>query len=108
MRFGNSVPKQKEYFRQERTGIRKNKRNFRIQIISQQFSSRHTSIHSCTFNHDYNIGDNIHYAWTIKIKALVANLVMQCIKGVEATDMSDVFCMCKTQWYIMGMLIILL
>ena len=40
-----------------------------------------------------------------KLKALVANIVMQCIKGVEATDMSDMLCMCKTQWYIMGMLI---
>ena len=30
---------------------------------------------------------------------------MQQIKGVEATDMSDMLCTCKTQWYIMGMLI---
>ena len=42
-----------------------------------------------------------------KLKALVTNIVMQCIKGVEATDMSDMLCMCKTQWYIMGMLIII-
>ena len=69
MRFGSSVPKQKEYFRQERKGIRQNKRNFKIQIISQQFSGRHTSIHSYTCNHDYNIGDNIHYVWIIKIKS---------------------------------------
>ena len=32
---------------------------------------------------------------------------MQCIKGVEATDVSDMLCMHKTQWYIMGMLIII-
>ena len=32
---------------------------------------------------------------------------MQHIKGIEATDMSDMLCMCKTQWYIMGMLIII-
>ena len=69
MRFGSSIPKQKEYFRQERTRIRKNKRNMKIQIISQQFSGKHTSIHSCTCNHDYNIGDNIHYVLTIKIKS---------------------------------------
>ena len=69
MRFGSSVPKQKEYFRQERTGIRKNRRNFKIQIISQQFSGRHTSIHSCICNHDYNIGNNIHYVQTIKIQS---------------------------------------
>ena len=42
-----------------------------------------------------------------KLKALATNIAMQCIKGVEATDMSDMLCMCKTQWYIMGMLIII-
>ena len=31
---------------------------------------------------------------------------MQRIKAVEAADMSDILCTCKTQWYIMGMLII--
>ena len=42
-----------------------------------------------------------------KLKALVTNIVMQCIKGVEATYVSDMLCTCKTQWYIMGMLIII-
>ena len=42
-----------------------------------------------------------------KLKVLVANIAMQCIKGVEATDVSDMLCMCKTQWYTMGMLIII-
>ena len=42
-----------------------------------------------------------------KLKALVTNIAMKCIKGVEATDVSDMLCMCKTQWYIMGMLIII-
>ena len=42
-----------------------------------------------------------------KLKALVTNIAMQCIKGVEATDVSDILCTCKTQWYIMGMLIII-
>ena len=32
---------------------------------------------------------------------------MQRIKAVEAADMSDMLCSCKTQWYIMGMLIII-
>ena len=32
---------------------------------------------------------------------------MQRIKAVEATDVSDMLCTCKTQWYIMGMLIII-
>ena len=32
---------------------------------------------------------------------------MQRIKAVEAADMSGMLCTCKTQWYIMGMLIII-
>ena len=42
-----------------------------------------------------------------KLKALVANIAMQWIKAVEAADVSDMLCTCKTQWYIMGMLIII-
>ena len=42
-----------------------------------------------------------------KLKALVMNIAMQRIKAVEAADMSDILCTCKTQWYIMGMLIII-
>ena len=42
-----------------------------------------------------------------KLKALVTNIAMQQIKTVEATDVSDMLCICKTQWYIMGMLIII-
>ena len=42
-----------------------------------------------------------------KLKALVMNIVMQRIKAVEAADMNGMLCTCKTQWYIMGMLIII-
>ena len=42
-----------------------------------------------------------------KLKALVTTIAMQRIKAVEAADMSDILCTCKTQWYIMGMLIII-
>ena len=42
-----------------------------------------------------------------KLKALVTNIAMQRIKAVEAADMSDMLCTCKTQWYIMDMLIII-
>ena len=42
-----------------------------------------------------------------KLKALVTNIAMQQIKTVKATDMSDMLCTCKTQWYIIGMLIII-
>ena len=42
-----------------------------------------------------------------KLKASVMNIAMQRIKVVEAADMSDILCICKTQWYIMGMLVII-
>ena len=42
-----------------------------------------------------------------KLIALVANTALQHIKGVESSDVSDMLCMCKTHWYIMGMLIII-
>ena len=42
-----------------------------------------------------------------KLKALVTNIAMQRRKAVEAADMNDILCTCKTQWYIMGMLIII-
>ena len=42
-----------------------------------------------------------------KLKALISNIAMQRIKAVEAADMSNMLCTCKTQWYIMGMLIII-
>ena len=42
-----------------------------------------------------------------KPKALVMNIAMQRIKAVEAADMNGTLCTCKTQWYIMGMLIII-
>ena len=42
-----------------------------------------------------------------KLKALVMYIAMQRIKAVEAADMNGMLCTCKTQWYIMGMLIII-
>ena len=42
-----------------------------------------------------------------KLKALVTNIAMQRIKAVEAADTNSMLCTCKTQWYIMGMLIII-
>ena len=42
-----------------------------------------------------------------KLKALVTNIALQRIKAVEAADVSNMLCTCKTQWYIMGMLIII-
>ena len=41
-----------------------------------------------------------------KLKALVANIALQCAKGIEAADVKDLYCMCNTQLYIIGMLLI--
>ena len=42
-----------------------------------------------------------------ELKALVTNMAMQRIKAVEAACMNGILCTCKTQWYIMSMLIII-
>ena len=42
-----------------------------------------------------------------KLKALVMNIAMQRIRAVEVADMIDLLCTCKTQWCMMGMLIII-
>ena len=43
-----------------------------------------------------------------KLKALVANIALQYAKGIEAADVKGVYCTCKTNWYIIGMLIIIM
>ena len=41
-----------------------------------------------------------------KLKALVMNITMQRIRTVETAEVSNILCMFKMQWYIMGMLTI--
>ena len=41
-----------------------------------------------------------------KLKALVANIALQHTKAVEAADMAERYCICKTNWYIVGILLI--
>ena len=45
-----------------------------------------------------------------KLKPLVANIALQHIKGTEGADprFQDIYCMCKMQWYIIGLLLIIL
>ena len=45
-----------------------------------------------------------------KLKTLVANVALQHFRGTEAADLEfqDVNCTCKMQWYIIGMLLIIL
>ena len=43
-----------------------------------------------------------------KLKALVANIALQCAKGIEAADVNDMLCTCKTQWYTIGILLIIM
>ena len=40
-----------------------------------------------------------------KLKALVAKIVLQCTKAVEAADKTDRYCICKANWYIIGILL---
>ena len=43
-----------------------------------------------------------------KLKTLVANIALQHVKEIEAADTTDRYCMCKTNWYITGMLLIMM
>ena len=43
-----------------------------------------------------------------KLKALVANIALQHTKGVEAANSPTRYCICETNWYIMGLLLIML
>ena len=43
-----------------------------------------------------------------KLKALVANLALQHTKAVEATDPATRYCICEPNWYIVGLLLIIL
>ena len=43
-----------------------------------------------------------------KLKALVANIALQCTKAVEAADSTARYCICKPNWYVVGLLLIIL
>ena len=44
------------------------------------------------------------------LKTLIANIALQHAKGIEAADTKyqDIYCACKIQWYIIGMLLIIM
>ena len=42
-----------------------------------------------------------------KLKTLVANIALQHAKGIETADMKEVYCTCKINWYLIGMLTII-
>ena len=43
-----------------------------------------------------------------KLKGLVANIALQCMKVVEAADSPTRYCICEPNWYVMGLLLITL
>ena len=43
-----------------------------------------------------------------KLKALVANIALQCTKAVEVANSPTRYCICEPNWYIMGLLLIML
>ena len=45
-----------------------------------------------------------------KLKAMVTNIALQHLKGVEAIDsrFQDVYCTCKIQWYIIALFLLIL
>ena len=105
MRFSNSIPKQEENLRQERTRFRKPRRRFKS--FPNSFLADILIFTAALITLIITLVIIYVMYGQSKLKALVTNIAMQQIKAVEATDMSDMLCMCKTQWYIMGMLIII-
>ena len=43
-----------------------------------------------------------------KLKALVANIALQHTKAVEAANPTTRYCICEPNWYIVGLLLIIL
>ena len=43
-----------------------------------------------------------------EVKALVANIALQCTKAVEVADTTDRYCICQTNWYVVALLLIIL
>ena len=43
-----------------------------------------------------------------KLKALVANIALQCTKAVEVADTATRYCICEPNWYVVGLLLIML
>ena len=43
-----------------------------------------------------------------KMKTLATNLALQCLKPAEATDSTVRYCICKPNWYIVGLLVLML
>ena len=45
-----------------------------------------------------------------KLETLASNIALQHAKGIEAADAKhqDIYCVCKIQWYVIGMLLIII
>ena len=43
-----------------------------------------------------------------KLKDLAANIALQCTKAVELADSATRYCICESNWYIVGLLLIML
>ena len=61
-------------------------------------------------NNYYNVSGNLYGMRTIKLKTLLTNKALQHVKGIKAADprYQDINCACKIQWYIIGILLIIL
>ena len=87
--------------------IEETKEKLQIWLFSQKLSFRHASFHSCIGNNNYNINSNINDVWGTNLKALVENIALQHTKGIGAADKTDRYCICQTNWYIIGKLLII-
>ena len=96
MRFGSSVLKQKEYFRQKEQESEKPKEISKFKSFLNSFLADILLFTAALVTLIITLLIIYVMYRQSKLKALVTNIAMQHIKGVEATDVSDMLCMCKT------------
>ena len=63
---------------------------------------------SCIGDSDYNVSSSLYGVWTIKIESIGSKYSPHHAKGIEAADAKDMYCTCDTQWYIIGVLLIIM
>ena len=86
----------------------------RKETLNSRFSSfhdRYISFCGCIDHNSSDIGIIYVICSHSKLKTLVANIALQHLKGVEATDpnrFQDVYCTCKMQWYTLAMFLLIL
>ena len=95
--------------KQNQKEIEKNPDRFKIRDIPQQFYSGHASLHSSIDYISCYFSGDVYGVWTIKIKGFSSKYsITEHTKAVEAADSPTRYCIHEPNWYIMGLLLMML